>query len=121
MNGPRQNVLKDKSYAYALRTINLYKYLAESKREYVLSKQLLRAGTSIGANIAEANQAQSRADFISKLSIALKEAVESEYWLNLLRDAKYLTEPEADSILRDCEELIRLLTAILKSSKIKKA
>lgn len=75
MNGPRQNVLKDKSFTYALRTINLHKYLAESKREYVLSKQLLRAGTSIGANIAEANQARSRADFISKLSIALKEAV----------------------------------------------
>ncbi|MEO8043001.1 MAG: four helix bundle protein [Acidobacteriota bacterium] len=120
MTSPRQNVLKDKSYAFALRTINLYKHLAERKREYIVSKQVLRSGTSIGANIAEANQAQSRADFISKLSIALKEAVETEYWLNLLRDARYLTKKEADSILFDCEELIRILTAIIKKTKLRR-
>src|SRR5829696_8375976 len=95
MSQPRQNVLKVKSYAFALQTINLYKHLAERKREYILSKQLIRSGTSIGANIAEAIQAQSRADFIHKLSIALKEAVETEYWLNLLRDARYLNEAES--------------------------
>lgn len=89
---PEKNVLKDKSYALALRITNVFKYLSGSKREFVLSKQLLRSGTSIGANIAEGNQAQSRADFVSKLSIALKESVETEYWLNLLKDAEYLTE-----------------------------
>lgn len=112
--------MKDKSYAFALRTINLYKHIAVVKREYVLSKQLLRSGTSIGANIAEANQAQSRADFVSKLSIALKEAVETQYWLNLLRDAKYLTQREAESFLFDCEELIRILTAVIKTTKLRK-
>ena len=117
MNDSPKNVLKEKSYAFALRSINLYKHLSLSKKEYVLSKQLLRSGTSIGANVAEANQAQSRADFISKLAIALKEAVETEYWLNLLRDAKYLSEKEAASILPDCIELIKLLTAILKTTK----
>ena len=111
------NPLKDKSYAFALRTVNLYKHLADKKREYVLSKQLLRSGTSVGANVAEANQAQSRADFISKLSIALKEAVETEYWLSLLRDSGYLTPKEAESVLGDCKELIRILIAIVKATK----
>ena len=111
------NVLKDKSYAFALRSVNLHKHLCVAKREYVLSKQLLRSGTSIGANVAEANQAQSRADFISKLSIALKEAVETEYWISLLRDSQYLTERQAESMQADCVELIKLLTAVLKSSR----
>ena len=117
MDNSRDNVLKEKSYAFALRTVNVYKHLSETKKEYVLSRQLLRAGTSVGANIAEANQAQSRADFISKLSIALKEAVETEYWLNLLRDSQYLTVKEAGSLMDDCVELIKLLTAILKTTK----
>lgn len=90
----------------------------ESK-EYVLSKQLLRSGTSIGANIAEANQAQSRPDFISKLSIALKETVETEYWLNLLRDSEFLTASQAESLLVDCLEIKAILIAVIKKTKSK--
>lgn len=117
MSNSRPNVLKVKSYAFALRIIDLYKYLVETKREYVLAKQVLRSGTSIGANVAEANQAQSRADFVSKMSIALKEAVETEYWLNLLRDSNFLTDREARLMASDCEELIRILTAVIKNTK----
>lgn len=117
MDPSRKNVLKDKSYAFALRITNVYKYLSGYRKEFVLSKQLLRSGTSIGANVAEANQAQSRADFVSKLSIALKEAVETEYWLNLLKDAEYLTVKEAESLLIDCVEIIKLLTAVLKTTR----
>ena len=117
MNKSPKNVLKEKSYAFALRSINLHKYLSIAKKEYVLSKQLLRSGTSIGANVTEANHAQSRADFISKLAIALKEAAETEYWINLLRDSKYLTAREAESMTTDCVELIKLLTASLKTSR----
>ncbi len=116
---PRKNVLKSKSYAFSKRVVRLRRYLVERKREYTLSNQVLRSGTSIGANVVEANQAQSRADFISKLSIALKEAVETEYWLDLLRDTGYLTQPQAESLIADCRELIRMLTAIIKTSKIK--
>ena len=83
----RGNLLRDKSYAFALRIIRVYRHMLETNKEFVLSKQILRSGTSIGANVAEATQAQSRADFVSKLSISLKEAFETEYWLNLLRDS----------------------------------
>lgn len=86
------NVLKEKSYKFALRIVKLYKFLADEKKEYILSKQCLRSGTSIGANITEGNQAQSTADFIHKLSIALKESFETEYWLCLLRDSDFITE-----------------------------
>lgn len=113
----KPNPLRDKSYAFALRIINVYKHLTAEKKEYVLSKQLLRSGTSIGANIAEANQAQSRPDFISKLSISLKESVETEYWISLLRDSRYLTENESDSLLLDCRELIKILTSAIRTSK----
>ncbi|MCC6826409.1 MAG: four helix bundle protein [Acidobacteria bacterium] len=113
----KSNVLREKSYAFALRIVKAYKHLASEAREYVLSKQLLRAGTSIGANVAEANQAQSRPDFISKLSIALKEAVETEYWLSLLEDSDYLTRQQARSLLADCRELIKILTSSIKTSK----
>ncbi len=113
----KENPLRSKSYSFALRTVGVYKHLTAEKREFVLSKQLLRAGTCIGANIAEANQAQSRPDFISKLSIALKEAVETEYWICLLRDAEYVTLRESDSLLDDCRELIRILTSSIKTSK----
>ena len=82
----KENILKDKSYAFAVRVVKAYRRIVHEQKEFVLSKQLLRSGTSVGANIAEANQAQSRADFISKLSISLKETVETEYWLCLLRD-----------------------------------
>jgi four helix bundle protein len=89
--------------------------------EYVLSKQILRCGTSIGANVAEANQAQSKLDFIHKLSISLKEAVETEYWLCLLRDSDFLTAAHADSLIEDCKELQRILTAVIKTTKVRKS
>ena len=113
----KENVLREKSYSFALRIVKAYKYLIAEKKEFVLSKQLLRAGTSIGANVAEANQGQSRPDFISKLSIALKESVETEYWLNLLRDSDYLTSEQTASLLVDCRELIRILTSSIKTTK----
>ena len=106
-----------KSFRFAVRIVKLCRYLTETQREYVLSRQIMRAGTSIGANVAEAQQAQSRADFISKLSIALKEAVETNYWLRLLRETDYLQESEFHSLHQDCRELERMLTAILKSTK----
>jgi len=111
------NPLREKSYQFALRVVKAYKHLTVESREFVLSKQFLRAGTSIGANIAEANQAQSRPDFISKLSIALKEAVETEYWLNLLSDAEYLTTSQSTSLIVDCQEIIKMLVAAIKTSK----
>lgn len=117
MDSPRKNIVKDKTYAFALRSVNVFKYLSVAKREFVLSKQLLRSGTSIGANVTEAGQAQSRPDFISKLSIALKESVETEYWIRLLRDSEYLTEKEAESLLSDCREIVKLLTAILRTTR----
>jgi four helix bundle protein len=112
-----ESILKTRSYDFALRTIKLYKYLVDEKREYVLSKQLLRSGTSIGANIEEANQAQSKADFIHKLSIAHKEAFETNYWLRLLRDSSILKQRFASSLLQDCEELQMMLTASIKTNK----
>lgn len=113
----KANVLRDKSYAFALRIVKAYKYLCSDHKEYVLSKQLLRAGTSIGANVAEANQGQSKADFVHKLGIALKEAVETEYWLCLLCDSDYLTASQAESLLEDCRQLIRLLTSSIKTAR----
>jgi len=117
LTAAKENPLKDKSYSFALRSVNLYKHLSADKREFVLSKQILRSGTSIGANVAEANQAQSKADFVHKLSVALKEAVETEYWLNLLRDSEFLSQEQAESMLSDCLELIRILTASIRTSK----
>lgn len=112
-----ESILKTKSYDFSLRIVKLYKYLAENKKEYVLSKQILRSGTSIGANVEEANQGQSKADFIHKLSIALKEAFETNYWLRILRDSDYLETKIAQSLLEDCEEIQRILTASIKTSK----
>ena len=100
--------------------MRLCRYLREEKKEYVLSKQLLRCGTSIGANVHEAKYAQSTDDFISKNSIALKEAAETEYWLELLYETEYLTKTAYDSIAEDCSELVRLLTAIVKTTKDRK-
>ena len=111
------NIIEDKSFRFAIRIVNLYKYLCRTKKEFVLSKQLLRAGTSIGANVAESQQAQSRADFIAKLSIALKETSETKYWLRLLKATDYLTDEESRSIYADCVELEKLLVTILKSTK----
>ncbi|MDR0830259.1 MAG: four helix bundle protein [Prevotellaceae bacterium] len=112
----KENVVKDKSFAFALRIIKMYKFLVEHK-EYVLSKQVLRSGTSIGANIEEANSAQSKKDFIAKISISLKEAKETHYWLRLLHGSNYINELMFNSILTDCEEIIALLTTIIKSSR----
>ena len=112
-----KNTIENKSFLFAVRIAKLCRYLQEEKKEYILSKQLLRAGTSIGANVTESQQAQSRADFISKLNIALKEAVETNYWIRLLHAAEYLNTTECDSILSDCRELEKMLTAIVKSSK----
>lgn len=120
MDKSRENPLKEKSYGFALRIVNVYKHVIRENKEYVLSKQLLRSGTSIGANIAEANQAQSRPDFISKLSIALKETVETEYWLTLLRDSEFLTIKQADSLIEDCVELKKMLTSAIKTTKLNK-
>ena len=112
-----QNIVKDKSFAFAIRIVNLYRYLCEQKKEYILSKQLLRSGTSIGANVAESQQAQSRADFLAKLNISLKEASETEYWLRLLHATGYLQDIEFQSVYDDCVEIGKLLTAIIKSLK----
>lgn len=112
-----EQTVERKSFLFAVRIVKLSKHLNANKKEYVLSKQLLRAGTSIGANIAEAEQAQNRADFISKMNIALKEAVETNYWLRLLQASNYLSENEFLSIHGDCGELEKMLTAIVKTAK----
>lgn len=111
------NVIEKKSFDFAIRIVNLYKYLNTEKKEYVLSKQLLRSGTSIGANVAEAEQAQSKPDFVSKMNIALKETAETKYWIRLLQTTNYLSEEEASSIFADCVELEKILVSIVKSSK----
>ena len=112
----KDNILLDKSFIFAVRIVKLYKYLCSQKKEYVLSKQLLRSGTSIGANINEAQDAQSKNDFISKLSISLKEARETKYWIELLRETDYLTDKEANNILEDLIEVIKLLVSIIKTT-----
>ena len=114
-----QNAVKEKSFEFAVRIIKLYKHLTNNKQEHVLSKQLLRSGTSVGANICEAEQAQSKADFLAKLSISLKECCESDYWIRLLHRTDYLSEQEFKSIVADCREITRLLTSIIKSIKEK--
>lgn len=110
------NVILDKSKKFAIRIVNLYKYLCENKNEYILSKQLIKSGTSIGANVREATVSQSKKEFIAKMNIALKEAYESEYWLELLFETNYLSKSEFDSIKNDCSELNKLLISIIKSS-----
>ena len=112
----KRNVLKEKSFDFALQTIHLYKILI-SKKEYVLSKQMLRSGTSIGANVREAEYAQSRADFIHKLSIALKETNETDYWIELLHLSGYLTDEDFHKSKSGISEQLRLLTSIINTSK----
>jgi four helix bundle protein len=114
-----ENPVRDKSYAFALRIVMLYRMLSEEKREFVLSKQVLRSGTSIGANIEEALGGQSGKDFQSKLLIAYKEARETLYWLRLLHDSGYIDDKTFDSLNLDCNELLRLLGSITKSMKEK--
>jgi four helix bundle protein len=111
------SVLKHKSYAFALRIIKLFQYIQKEHKEYVLSRQVLKSGTFIGAMIRESIYAQSRADLINKLSIGLKEAGETEYWLCLLKDSGYIEQKLFKSFHRDCEELIKLLTATIKTLK----
>ena len=109
------NVVQNKSYDFALRIVKVYKYLSQEKKEFVLSKQLLRSGTSVGANIEEAIGGQSKADFFAKLTIAYKEARESKYWIRLLRDSDYLTMEQSDDLLKDVEELLKIIGSIQKS------
>jgi four helix bundle protein len=113
------NVLKNKSYAFALRIVKLCRKLQGEQKEYVLSKQLLRSGTAIGALTEEANQAESKADFIHKLSIANKEANETQYWIRLLIDTEIVNPIEGKELLENCNELIRIVTASIKTSKTK--
>ena len=108
---------QDKSFQFAIRIVKLCKVLRNDRAEYVLSKQLLRSGTSIGANIAEAQQAQSRADFLAKLNVSLKETTETIYWLRLLEATDYLSEAEYKSVISDCVEIEKILTASIKSLK----
>ena len=116
-NGKEKNVVKDKSYTFALQVIKAYKVLSQEKREFILSKQMLRSGTAIGALIKEAEHGQSRADFINKMNVALKETNETEYWLMLLKDSDYIEENTFSSLISECRELLRLLISIVKSSK----
>ena len=113
------NIVQTKSYLFAIRIINLSRYLIENKKEYILSKQILKSGTSIGANIEEAIGGQSRKDFLSKMSISYKEARETKYWLKLLRDTGFVTEKEAESLLSDLEELLRIIGKIQTTTKTK--
>lgn len=113
------NVIVDKSKFFAIRIVNAYKYLTQEKCEFVMSKQLLRSGTSIGANVKEAIRGQSKSDFYSKLNIALKEASETEYWLEILYETEYIDKKLFDSINSDCQELIKLLVSITKTQKQK--
>jgi four helix bundle protein len=114
----KNNVLREKSFAFAVRIVKLYQYLCSEKKEFVLSKQILRSGTSIGANVEEAQGGVSKADFSNKIAIAYKEAKETHYWLRLLHATKYIDQQFFQSILEDCDELCRLLFAVLKTTRI---
>ena len=117
VNEKKENPIRDKSLAFAIRVVRLYQFLSKEKKEYVLSKQVLRSGTSIGANVKEATQAESKADFIHKMAIALKEASETEYWLEILKETDYLDKKAFQSIQADCDAIIGLLTTIIKTAK----
>lgn len=112
------NIIIDKTYEFAKRIVKLYIHLSKEKNEYILSKQILRSGTSIGANIEEAQGGQSKKDFIAKTQISYKEAKETRYWLRLLKDTEILEYKLAESLLLDCDEIIRIISSILRSSKI---
>lgn len=115
----KENLVKDKSYAFAIRIVKLYKYLCEEKKEFVLSKQLLRSGMAIGANIEVAIGGQNEKDFFAKLTIAYKETREAHYWIRLLNDTDYITKEQSVSILTDIEELLRIIGSIQKTIKSK--
>jgi four helix bundle protein len=111
------NILREKSYTFALKIVQMYKEIVEQKKEFVLSKQVLRSGTSIGAMVRESEYAQSKADFVNKLSIAIKEANETDYWLNLLLDSKYITQQQYDELSPLCIELIKIATSSINTAK----
>ncbi|MTK52463.1 four helix bundle protein [Paludibacter sp.] len=113
----KEGVLKQKSFEFAVRIVNLFKYLNEEKKEFLMSKQLLRSGTSVGAMVREAEHAESKTDFVHKLAIAQKEINETIYWLELLKATAYLTEQQFESINKDSIELIKLLTSSIKTTK----
>lgn len=113
----KDNIILDKTMNFAVRIVNLYKFMVNEKCEYTLSKQLLRSGTSIGANVHEAHNAQSKKDFLAKMYIAFKEVSESEYWITLLMRTDFLSEEQAESILNDCIEIKKILTSIIKTTK----
>jgi len=115
----KDNVIREKSYAFALRIVKLYQFLINEKKEFVLSRQILRSGTSIGANVEEAIGGQSGRDFQSKIAIAYKEARETHYWIRLLKDSDYLNDEHSQSILSDCDELMKILGSIQKTMKIR--
>ena len=116
----KENVVKDKSFDFALRVVKLAKYLEGEKKEFVLSRQVLRSGTAIGALVRESEHAESKSDFIHKMSIALKEANETSYWLELLHQGEYIDKESFESIRADSDEVIKLLVAIVKTSKVSK-
>ncbi len=111
----KDNIIQIKSYNFAVRVVKLYKHLSQEKKEFVLSKQLLRSGTSIGANIEEAIGGQSRKDFFAKLTIAYKEARESHYWIRLLKDTDFLSDKESESLLTDIDEILKIIGSIQKT------
>ena len=113
----RENPVQKKSYSFALRIVRASLFLSEKKREFILSKQLLKSGTSIGANVAEALQAQTKKDFIAKLQISLKEAHETQYWITLLTDTQFFTKKQGSSLINDVEELMKILISIVKTAK----
>jgi len=115
----KSNAILDKTIDFSIRIVNLYKYLKNQKKETVMSKQLLRSGTSIGANVREAHNGQSDKDFLAKIYIAYKETSETEYWLTLLHRTNYLNEKQAKDIINDCEEIGKILTSIIKTMKKK--
>ena len=115
----KQNIVYEKAYNFAIKIVKVHKYLAKEKKEYVLAKQLLRSGTSIGANLAEANGAISKADFSNKVSLAYKECLETKYWISLLKDSDILNESGFDEIFYDADEIGKILFAILRKTRIK--
>ena len=114
------NVIVDKSYKFAVRIVRMYQHLTADKKEFILSKQILRSGTSIGANIEEAEGSISKKEFIAKIQIAYKEAKETRYWIRLLNDTEYIDQNTSQSIMADCDELLRIIVSILKSTKSNK-
>jgi len=114
----KENILKIKSFRFAVRIVNLYKHLCENKKEFVLSKQILRSGTSVGANIREAEHSESKADFVHKMAVSQKEINETIYWLELLQETEYISKQEFESITADAVEIIKLITSSIKTAKL---